>query len=390
MSVLRSSGSQLGVQGQSYTTSGKHPLKTAHDTYMGAINDNSILRKVSTMANGQNQKILLASRPVGKPTVNDFKITQDSIPTPQNGEVLLEILYLSLDPYMRGRMSAAKSYAKPLEIGDVMEGGTVARVKTSMHPDFKEGDIVLSYSGWQSYAVAKGEHLRKIDPDGAPISTALGVLGMPGFTAYAGLLTLGKPAPGETVVVAAASGAVGSAVGQIARIKGARAVGIAGGADKCAFVKNELGFDAVVDHRSPDFAAELAAACPKGIDVYFENVGGKVWDAVFPLLNTYARVPVCGLIAQYNQKPGDTEGPDRFPATMRDILTKSLTIRGFIQTEFAAQFPEFHAQAAEWIKNGSLRYREDVVEGLDAAPEAFMGLLEGKNFGKLLVKVGKV
>lgn len=339
------------------------------------------------MTDVQNRKVLLASRPVGKPTVNDFKITSDTVEAPNDGEVLLEILYLSLDPYMRGRMSDAKSYAKPIEIGSVMEGGTVARVKTSRHPNFKEGDVVLSHSGWQSYAIAKGDNLRKLDPSLAPVSTALGVLGMPGFTAYAGLLTLGKPKSGETVVVAAASGAVGSVVGQIARIKGARAVGIAGGAEKCAFVKKELGFDAVVDHHSANFAAELAEACPDGIDVYFENVGGKVWDAVFPLLNTFARVPVCGLIAQYNQKPGELAGPDRFPATMRDILTKSLTIRGFIQNEFVAQFPEFYQQAAGWIKDGALRYREDIVDGLEAAPEAFMGLLEGKNFGKLLVKV---
>lgn len=339
------------------------------------------------MTEVQSQKILLASRPVGKPTPNDFKQVVEPIEAPKTGEVLLEILYLSLDPYMRGRMSAAKSYAKPIDIGSVMEGGTVGRVKISNHPNFKEGDIVLSHSGWQSYALAKGEQLRKLDPTIAPISTALGVLGMPGFTAYAGLLTLGKPQPGETVVVAAASGAVGSVVGQIARIKGARAVGIAGGAEKCAFVKNELGFDAVVDHHSPNFAEELAQACPEGIDVYFENVGGKVWDTVFPLLNPFARVPVCGLIAQYNQQPGELAGPDRFPATMRDVLTKSLTIRGFIQNEFVAQFPEFYKQAAGWIKDGTLRYREDIVEGLDAAPEAFIGLLEGKNFGKLLVKV---
>ncbi|HBF29880.1 NADP-dependent oxidoreductase [Rhizobium sp.] len=335
----------------------------------------------------QNQQIRLAARPIGKPTTQDFAVVNEGIGAPQQGEVLLEILYLSLDPYMRGRMSDAKSYAKPLDIGDVMEGGTVARVKQSQHPDFKPGDIVLSYSGWQRCALAKGESLRKIDPAVAPISTALGVLGMPGFTAYAGLLTLGKPQPGETVVVAAASGAVGSVVGQIARIKGARAVGIAGGAEKCAFVKDELGFDAVVDHRSPTFAEDLAKACPKGIDVYFENVGGKVWEGVFPLLNSFARVPVCGLIAQYNQLPGELEGPDRFPATMRDVLTKSLTIRGFIQTEFVAQFPEFYTQAAQWIKDGTLRYREDMVDGLDAAPEAFIGLLEGKNFGKLVVKV---
>lgn len=337
----------------------------------------------------KNLQIQLASRPTGAPATDNFRLETGTVSEPGDGEVLLQILYLSLDPYMRGRMSAAKSYAKPVEIGAVMEGGTVARVIRSRHGDFHEGDIVLSHSGWQSYAIAKGEALRKIDPSVAPISTALGVLGMPGFTAYAGLLTIGKPKPGETVVVAAASGAVGSAVGQIARLKGARAVGIAGGADKCAFIKNELGFDAVVDHRSPDLARELAQACPDGIDVYFENVGGDVWKTVFPLLNNFARVPVCGLIAQYNQSVEDAPGPDRLPMTMRDILTKSLTVRGFIQREFVDQFPQFLREAAGWIADGSLRYREDIVDRLENAPQAFIGLLEGKNFGKLLVRVSQ-
>lgn len=307
---------------------------------------------------------------------------------PADGEVLLQILYLSLDPYMRGRMSAAKSYAKPVEIGAVMEGGTVARVIRSRHNDFQEEISFSPIPAGKAMRLPR-ETLRKIDPSTAPISTALGVLGMPGFTAYAGLLTIGKPKPGETVVVAAASGAVGSAVGQIARLKGARAVGVAGGADKCAFIKNELGFDAVVDHRSPDFAQELAQACPDGIDVYFENVGGDVWKAVFPLLNSFARVPVCGLIAQYNQSVEDAPGPDRLPMTMRDILTKSLTVRGFIQREFVDQFPQFQREAAGWIADGSLRYREDIVDGLENAPQAFIGLLEGKNFGKLLVRVSE-
>ncbi|NSZ19040.1 NADP-dependent oxidoreductase [Agrobacterium vitis] len=341
------------------------------------------------MTHQQNRQVQLASRPTGAPAADNFRLETGSVGESTNGEVQLQILYLSLDPYMRGRMSAAKSYAKPVEIGAVMEGGTVARVIRSRHNDFQEGDIVLSHSGWQSHAIAKGETLRKIDPSAAPISTALGVLGMPGFTAYAGLLTIGKPKPGETVVVAAASGAVGSAVGQIARLKGARAVGIAGGADKCAFIKNELGFDAVVDHRSPDFAQELAQACPDGIDVYFENVGGDVWKAVFPLLNSFARVPVCGLIAQYNQSVEDASGPDRLPMTMRDILTKSLTVRGFIQREFVDQFPQFQREAAGWIADGLLRYREDIVDGLENAPQAFIGLLEGKNFGKLLVRVSE-
>lgn len=334
-----------------------------------------------------NRRILLAARPDGEPTPADFTIDTAEVPEPGEGQVLLEILYLSLDPYMRGRMSAAKSYAAPVEIGAVMEGGTVARVVTSRHPDFAEGDIVLSHSGWQSYALSDGTGLRKLDPAAAPVSTALGVLGMPGFTAYAGLLTIGKPKPGETVVVAAASGAVGSAVGQIAKIKGARAVGIAGGPEKCAFVRDELGFDAVVDHRAPDFAEQLKAACPDGIDVYFENVGGAVWEAVFPLLNPYARVPVCGLIAHYNEKAGSNTGRDRLPGTMRDILTKSLTIRGFIQIEFADQRRDFYREAAQWIAEGRLKYKEDVVEGLENAPNAFIDLLRGRNFGKLVVKV---
>lgn len=279
-----------------------------------------------------NTRIVLAARPQGRPKRSDFRVESVAIGEPGEGELLLQILYLSLDPYMRGRMNAARSYAKPVEIDGVMEGGTVARVVKSRHAGFAEGDIVLSHSGWQSFAVSDGVGLRKLEPAAAPVTTALGVLGMPGFTAYAGLLTIGRPKAGETVVVAAASGAVGSAVGQIARIKGARAVGIAGGPEKCAFVHQELGFDAVVDHRADNFAEQLKVACPGGIDVYFENVGGPVWDAVFPLLNEFARVPVCGLIAQYNI-PADS-GADRLPALMQQVLHRSLTIRGFIQREF--------------------------------------------------------
>jgi hypothetical protein len=333
-----------------------------------------------------NKRILLARRPEGLPQPEDFHLEEVALPIPAEGEVLLRILYLSLDPYMRGRMNAGKSYAAPVEIGQVMEGGTVGEVIDSRASGFAIGDIVLSHSGWQSHATAPATALRKLDPAAAPVSTALGVLGMPGFTAYAGLLTIGRPKPGETVVVAAASGAVGSAVGQIAKIKGARAVGIAGGAEKCAFVRDELGFDAAVDHHAPDFAAALEAACPKGIDVYFENVGGAVWDGVFPLLNDFARIPVCGLIAQYNAKP-PFPGPDRLPPVMRDVLSKSLTIRGFIQREFAGQRPAFHAEMGQWIRDGRLRYREDVVDGIERAPEAFIGLLQGRNFGKLVVRV---
>ena len=334
-----------------------------------------------------NHSLVLASRPEGRPTPANFRMEESQVPSPREGEVLLRVRYLSLDPYMRGRMSAARSYAAPVEVGSVMEGGTVAEVVRSLNPDYREGDVVLSHSGWQEYALSDGTDLRKLDPDEAPVTTSLGVLGMPGFTAYSGLLTIGQPKPGETVVVAAASGAVGSVVGQIARIKGARAVGIAGGADKCAFVREELGFDAAIDHHAPDFAQRLADACPDGVDVYFENVGGKVWDGVFPLLNTFARIPVCGLIAQYNAV-GVPEGPDRLPGLMRQVLSKSLLIRGFIQREFVDQRPAFYRDMTGWIREGRVRYREDIVEGgLAAVPEAFIGLLEGRNFGKLVVKI---
>ena len=333
-----------------------------------------------------HKRILLAARPEGRPKPSDFRLEQGPVPEPADGEVLLQVLYLSLDPYMRGRMSAGRSYAKPVEVGGLMEGGTVARVMASRNDRFAAGDIVLSHSGWQSHAISDGAGLRKLDPAAAPVTTALGVLGMPGFTAYSGLLTIGRPKPGETLVVAAASGAVGSVVGQIARLKGARAVGIAGGAAKCAFVRDELGFDAVVDHRAPDFAERLKAACPDGIDIYFENVGGAVWSAVFPLLNEFARVPVCGLIAQYNST-GEFPGPDRLPGLMREVLSRSLTIRGFIQREFQDQRRDFYREMGEWVRSGAVRYREDIVEGIESAPEALIGLLEGKNFGKLIVRV---
>jgi NADPH-dependent curcumin reductase CurA len=286
-------------------------------------------------------------------------------------------------------MSAAKSYAKPVEVGEVMEGGTVSAVAASQHPDFAPGEIVLSHAGWQEYALSDGRHLRKLDPDAAPISTALGVLGMPGMTAYTGLLTIGAPQPGETVVVAAATGAVGSVVGQIAKIVGARAVGIAGGPDKARFLTEDLGFDAGLDHRAPDLAERLHAACPDGIDVYFENVGGPVWDAVFPLLNNFARIPVCGLIAQYNDV-APPPGPDRLPALTRAILTKRLTLRGFIVSDFAAQAKDFARDVGGWLREGRIRYREDIVDGLENAPEAFIGLLKGRNFGKLLIRVASL
>ena len=332
------------------------------------------------------KRIVLASRPVGEPKPSDFRIEEIPVPAPRPGQVLLRTIWLSLDPYMRGRISDAASYAQPVPIGGVIEAGTVCEVIASNNPAFAKGDIVLARAGWQTHAVSDGKGLAKIDPKLAPISTAVGVLGMPGMTAYTGLLDIGRPQPGETVVVAAASGAVGSAVGQIARIKGARAVGIAGGKDKCEFVKNELGFDHCVDHRDPDLAARLKEACPKGIDVYFENVGGAVFDAVFPLLNPFARVPVCGLIAHYN----DTEAkPPKWAASlMRAILTKRLTFRGFIVSDFAARHADFLRDMSQWVREGKVKYREFVTEGLDTAPAAFMGLLKGANFGKQLVRVG--
>src|SRR5712664_887194 len=272
------------------------------------------------MPSTANRPNVLSRHPVGMPRPDDFDLVESPRPAPRDDEVLCRTIYLSLDPYMRGRISGARSYAQPVELGQVIVGATVGEVIESKYAGLARGDIVLGYDGWQSHAVAKGGGLRKLDPKQAPISTALGVLGMPGMTAYVGLLDIGQPKPGETVVVSAASGAVGSAVGQIARIKGARAVGIAGSQDKCDYVVRELGFDQCVNYRDPHLAAKLKEACPKGIDVYFENVGGAVFEAVFPFLNTFARIPVCGLIAQYN----DTEAsaPKWAGALMRTVLTK--------------------------------------------------------------------
>lgn len=330
--------------------------------------------------------IVLASRPTGAPGSENFRTEEIEIEAPLDGEVSLRVLYLSLDPYMRGRMSDAKSYAEPVPVGGVMEGETVCEVMQSKNPGFKEGDVVRAMTGWCTHANMDARRVKQVNTYGAPASTALGVLGMPGFTAYGGMKVIGQPKSGETVVVAAASGPVGSLVGQLAMRVGARAVGIAGGRDKCDYVKNELGFDAVVDHRSPDFASALAGLCPKGIDVYFENVGGHVWDAVLPLLNLYARVPVCGLIAQYN---GPVIGEqDRLPATMSAILRRSLLLRGFINTEFVpTHYEAFQQELGPLVASGDIKYREDVVDGLDNAPEAFIGMLSGSNFGKLLVRV---
>ena len=333
-------------------------------------------------------QVRLARRPHGEPDDATYSFVEEELPDPVDGQVLLRVVWLSLDPYMRGRMSAAESYAAPVEVGDVLVGGTVCEVVETRNPDFAVGDFVLSYSGWQSYALSDGRGLRKLDPSQAPLSTALGVLGMPGFTAYAGLLEIGRPQPGETVVVAAATGPVGSAVGQIARIKGARAVGIAGGPKKCQALLDDFGFDAAVDHRAPDFPSLLAAAVPDGIDVYFENVGGHVAQEVFKRLNLYARVPVCGLVADYNATEAP-QGVDRLPGFMRRVLSKSLTVRGFIQSEFVRSHgADFARDMSAWVADGSVRYREDIVVGLENAPEAFRGMLAGRNFGKVLVQVG--
>ncbi|HEY7261271.1 MAG TPA: NADP-dependent oxidoreductase [Trebonia sp.] len=334
----------------------------------------------------QNVQIRLASRPAGRPTASNFTIAPAPVPAPGDGQVLIRTRYLSLDPYMRGRMSDAPSYAPPVQVGGLMVGGTVGEVVSSRDDSLAPGDVVLAYTGWQRYGVAKAAMVRKLDPGVVPVTTALGVLGMPGFTAYAGLTQIGRPREGETVVVAAASGPVGATVGQLAKILGARAVGIAGGPEKVAYLRS-IGFDAVADHLAADFSDQLAAATPDGIDVYFENVGGAVFNAVLPRLNPFARVPVCGLVAWYNATEPPS-GPDQVPALLSAILRKSLTFRGFIQTEFAAGLmPEFLRRATAWVLDGSLQYKEEIVDGLENAPEALIGMLDGKNFGKLLVRV---
>jgi NADPH-dependent curcumin reductase CurA len=328
------------------------------------------------------RQIVLTARPQGRPKLSDFCLEETVIPAPGAGQVLLRVQYLSLDPYMRGRMDDRKSYATPVPLGGVMPGESVAIVIASNHPAYSEGDIVVARTGWRTHAVLDGADLRKLDPAVAPVTTALGVLGMPGHSAYVGLLDIGQPKAGETVVVSAASGAVGSVVGQIAKIKGCRVLGIAGGEAKCRYVTNELGFDACVDHRAPDFAAALARACPNGIDVDFENVGGPVLQAIWPLLNNFARVVVCGLIAHSNDS-APPRGPD-----IRYVLAKRLTMRGFLILDHRARFGDFLRDVSAWLREGRIKYREDIVDGLENAAEAFIGMLEGRNFGKLIVRVG--
>ncbi|AML57984.1 Putative oxidoreductase YncB [Serratia rubidaea] len=334
-----------------------------------------------------NRRIVLASRPHGEPTAENLRLETAEVPQPAAGQALLRTVYLSLDPYMRGRMSDAPSYAPPVAVGDVMVAGAVSRVVASQHPDFTPGDWVVGSTGWQDYSLTDGSNVRNLGAQLKHPSRLLGVLGMPGFTAFMGLLDIGQPQPGETVVVAAASGAVGSVVGQVAKLKGCRVVGIAGSAEKCRYVRQELQFDECIDHRADDFARQLAQACPDGIDVYFENVGGAVFDAVMPLLNAKARIPVCGIIAQYNAT-ALPDGPDRLPALQALILRKRIRMQGFIIfDDYAPRFNEFLQQMETWVDQGHIKFREDVIDGLENAPQAFIGLLKGKNFGKLIVRV---
>lgn len=342
-----------------------------------------------SLSSTQNRQWVLASRPHGAPTVENFRLEKTSVPQPEEGQLLLRTVYLSLDPYMRGRMSDAPSYSPPVEIGAVMVGGTVSRVEQSQHPDYPVGEWVLSYSGWQDYALSDGTGLVKLGSNPQHPSWALGILGMPGFTAYMGLLDIGQPKSGETLVVAAATGPVGATVGQIGKIKGCHVVGIAGGAEKCRHAVEVLGFDRCIDHHADDFAQQLNQACPEGIDIYYENVGGKVFDAVLPLLNTSARVPVCGLVSGYNATDLPP-GPDRLGLLMGTILKKRIRMQGFIiAQDYGDRIDEFQQEMGRWVNEGKIHYREQVTDDLENAPQAFIGLLEGKNFGKVVIRVAK-
>jgi NADPH-dependent curcumin reductase CurA len=330
-----------------------------------------------------NRQITLAARPAGYPKESDFNLVQAHVPVPGSGEMLIRIIYLSLDPYMRGMMDDRKSYVPSLQIGDLMPGGTVGKVLQSNHPGFVKGDIVEGRLGWREYAVSDGQELRKVNPQIAPVSTALGVLGMPGLTAYFGLLEIAKPQPGETVVISAAAGAVGSVVGQIAKIKGCRVVGIAGSDTKINYLVGELGFDAAFNYKSVENYFEvLHEICPDGIDVYFDNVGGAITDAVFRLLKPRARVSVCGQISLYN-----LERPEAGPRLLPYLLVKQARAEGFLIFQFADRYSEALQQLTEWLQAGRLKYREDIVDGLENAPRAFIGMLHGRNLGKQLIKL---
>ena len=334
------------------------------------------------------RRIVLASRPKAEPQADNFRLEEAPLPEPADGEVLVRIEYMSLDPYMRGRMSAAKSYAAPVEIGETMTAGAVGEVLTSRSPGFAPGDKVLGMFGWADHGCLPGTQLRKLDPAHGPVTTALGVLGMPGFTAWHGLTAIGQPKAGETLVVAAATGPVGSMVGQLAKSRGLRVVGIAGGPEKCRLATETFGFDACLDHYAYDDAralsAALAEACPDGIDVYFENVGGKVLAAVLPLMNPHGRIPICGMIAWYNGTR-----PDDMPlaAAWSTILSRFLRAEGFIISNHFDDFPAFAAEVGPKVGAGEIRYLEDIAEGLENAPETFMSMLKGGNTGKQIVKI---
>jgi NADPH-dependent curcumin reductase CurA len=341
-----------------------------------------------TQTTDTNRQMVLASRPVGAPKAENFNLVTSNKPIPQANEVLLRTVFLSLDPYMRGRMNDAKSYADPVALNAVMVGGSVCRVEESNHNDYTKGDWVVAFGGWQDYSVIHGSELLKLDNDMVKPSHALGVLGMPGLTAYMGLLDIGQPKAGETVVVAAATGAVGSLVGQIAKLKGCKVIGIAGGETKCTYAVDSLGFDHCLDHKSDDLAEQLAAVCTSGIDVYFENVGGKVFDAVMPLLNSCARIPLCGLISQYNATELPS-GPDRLSSLMGTLLVKRIKMQGFIVfDDYGHRYNEFSEQMVKWLMAGEINYKEHLITGLENTVNAFIGLLEGENFGKLIVRVG--
>jgi leukotriene B4 12-hydroxydehydrogenase/15-oxo-prostaglandin 13-reductase len=330
-----------------------------------------------------NRQFKLASRPVGLPKESDFSLVETGMPSPGEGQVLVKTAYLSVDPYMRGRITGVRTYAEPVNPGDVMVGGTVGRVVASRNPGLAAGDFVLGQWGWQEHAAVDGAGLRKLDPALAPVSTALGVLGMPGMTAYFGFLDICQPKPGETVVVSGAAGAVGSLVGQIAKIKGCRAIGIAGADSKIGWLTNELGFDGAFNYKTtPDYSAKLKELCPNGIDCYFDNVGGTITDAVFGLMNVFGRISICGQISQYN-----LDKPEPGPRLLAQVLVRQLKVEGFIVVRFQNRWAEGITQMAQWLREGKLKYREDVVEGFQNTARAFIGMLQGENTGKMLVKV---
>lgn len=335
----------------------------------------------------QQTRIILAARPEGAPRLEDFAVTNGPVPDPAAGELLLRTLYLSLDPYLRGRMGSSASHSSstpPVALGAVMEGGTVGEVVASEDPRFAPGDVVLAHTGWQEYGVARADAVRRLYPEEAAPSTALGVRGMPGLTAYGAVRGIARPEPGETMVVAAATGTVGSLAGQMARIAGARVVGIAGGERKVAWLR-EAGFDVALDHRAPDFEDRLAEATPNGIDIYVENVGGRVWRAVWPRLNKHARVPVCGVASAYSTA---ARGDDTDVAgLMSGLVTRSITMRGFVFTDFEHLRPDFEREVAGWLRSGEVIHHEDIVDGLVNAPAAFLGMLAGEHLGKRLVRV---